>query len=63
MTKSSLCDECKIDDYDDDADYGECPCDDCTNADYCDGWEARYCCTFCRWSGSEDCENCDSMDI
>lgn len=41
------------------------PCKDC---DYdCDGWDAMYCCTLCRWdNGGEEpdyCDTCDPMDI
>lgn len=45
--------------YDDD---DECPCDDCT-AEYCDVWEAHFCCALCHYYGYEDCDNCDPMDI
>lgn len=44
--------------YDDDY-----PCDNCGSKDYCDGWEARYCCTLCEWYGGGDCDDCDPMDI
>ena len=46
------------DEYDDDY-----PCDNCDSKDYCDSWEARYCCTLCHWHGCEDCDNCNPMDI
>lgn len=46
------------DGYDDDY-----PCDNCDSKDYCDNWEARYCCTLCHWQGCEDCDNCNPMDI
>lgn len=39
------------------------PCNDCPKADWCDGWEAMFCCTLCRYNGIEDCDNCDSYDI
>ena len=33
-------------------DCGEpCPCDECPQQDACDGWEAHFCCDFCRWCG------------
>lgn len=41
----------------------EDPCETCGKQDWCDGWEARYCCTRCHYLGAEDCENCDPMDI
>lgn len=41
----------------------EYPCDNCIDADHCDHWDARYCCTLCMWGGLCDCENCDLMDI
>ena len=43
-----------------DEDY---PCDECPAADYCDGWEAKFCCDLCRYIGCEDCDNCDPGDI
>ena len=49
-----------MDDYYDD---DPCPCDTCNTKDFCDGWEARYCCTLCQWLGTTDCDNCDPMDI
>lgn len=40
------------------------PCDVCSKADYCDGWEARFCCTLCYYYNEDPCcENCDRMDI
>lgn len=39
------------------------PCDTCGNADYCDSWEARFCCTLCEYRGGGDCDECDPMDI
>lgn len=44
-------------------DAEEYPCDSCDQADFCDGWEAQFCCTLCQWSGYDDCENCDPYDI
>lgn len=41
----------------------EYPCNSCEREVYCDGWEARFCCTLCMRSGTEDCENCDPYDI
>ena len=47
-----------------DSDY---PCDTCNLANLCDGWEAKFCCTRCRYYNEdpdcEDCEYCDPMDI
>ena len=40
------------------------PCNDCDF--YCDYWEARYCCTLCRWIYGDNetpCDDCDPMDI
>lgn len=41
------------------------PCDNCGQADYCDGWEAQFCCTLCNYNnnGNTPCEMCDPMDI
>lgn len=40
------------------------PCNTCSKADYCDGWDAQFCCTLCYYySDDPDCENCDPMDI
>ena len=40
------------------------PCTTCAQRDVCDGWEARYCCTLCRYFNDEpDCDSCDPMDI
>lgn len=54
-----------VDDFIDDDDYNEesdYPCDSCDN--WCDGWEARYCCTLCMWYDDDpDCDSCDSWDI
>ena len=42
----------------------DCPCDNCSQHDSCDGWEAQFCCTLCRWQfGDPDCDNCDPWDI
>lgn len=47
------------DGYDDDY-----PCDNCGSKDYCDGWEAQFCCTLCQWhGGGRDCDDCDPWDI
>ena len=43
-----------------DEDY---PCDNCPEAEFCDGWEARYCCTLCEYYGGRNCDDCDPMDI
>ena len=64
-------DICPIDEYlddeedqsfdDVDSDY---PCDSCSDREFCDGWEARYCCTLCHWYSDEpDCDDCDPWDI
>lgn len=49
----------------DEEDYydDENPCTDCKHSDYCDGWEAKFCCDLCRYFGGDDCEHCDPMDI
>ena len=39
------------------------PCNDCPTKDWCDGWEAQFCCELCHYNGCEDCDNCDPMDI
>ena len=39
------------------------PCDNCPQSEYCDGWEAQFCCILCRYNGLENCEYCDPMDI
>ena len=39
------------------------PCETCGDREYCDGWEAAFCCTICRWYGNDDCDNCDPFDI
>lgn len=44
--------------------FDPCPCDDCLDYDHCDGWEARFCCSICRWQCEEpDCESCNPWDI
>lgn len=48
----------ELDYYDDDY-----PCDNCDRVDYCDGWEAQFCCTLCEYHGGDDCSKCDPMDI
>ena len=49
-----------MDDYYND----QCPCDDCPDYDSCDGWEAQFCCTLCRWQcENPDCNNCNPWDI
>lgn len=53
----------EIDDYDFDDYDDDYPCNTCSSSDYCDGWEAMFCCTLCHYNGSEDCDNCDPMDI
>ena len=41
------------------------PCNNCPSADYCDGWEAQFCCTLCHYNydGDTPCDDCDPMDI
>lgn len=41
----------------------ECPCNNCPSAEYCDHWEAMFCCALCHFNGVEHCEDCDPMDI
>ena len=55
----------KLDEYDDDElEEDDYPCNTCASKDSCDGWEAQFCCTLCRYYNDEpDCENCDPMDI
>lgn len=44
--------------------YDDYPCDSCSDRDRCDGWEAQFCCTLCRYYNADpDCENCDPWDI
>lgn len=47
--------------YEDD-DY---PCNDCPQADYCDGQETQFCYTLCHYNydGDTPCDDCDPMDI
>lgn len=40
------------------------PCDNCAHNEWCDGWEAAYCCRLCLYHNDDpDCEHCDPMDI
>lgn len=41
------------------------PCNDCANKDYCDCWEAEFCCTLCSYlyNGNTPCDECNPMDI
>ena len=40
------------------------PCHTCDRQEFCDGWEAQFCCTLCHYYNDDpDCENCDPMDI
>lgn len=41
------------------------PCNNCSMSDYCDGWEAQFCCTLCHYICGDDtpCDDCDPMDI
>lgn len=63
----ALDDDYEYDDYDDDWDDdfydGEDPCLTCGSSEWCDGWEAAYCCTRCHYLGGGDCSTCDSWDI
>lgn len=48
----------------DNTEYDDYPCSTCASKDSCDGWEAEFCCTLCRYYNDEpNCENCDPMDI
>lgn len=48
----------------DDKQVDPTPCDSCPDKDNCDGWEAQFCCTLCRFQNEyPDCENCDPWDI
>lgn len=47
----------------DDYYYGDYPCDNCLMAESCDHWEAMFCCELCHYTGSDDCDNCNPMDI
>lgn len=40
-----------------------CPCDTCNDKDFCDGWEAMFCCTLCGLQGTDCCDDCDPFDI
>lgn len=47
-------------------DYDQYPCGDCAEAEYCDQYEARFCCKLCKYNGGgddEDCDMCDPGDI
>lgn len=50
-------------DFEEDDDDDDYPCNDCGWKDSCDGWEARFCCTLCRYMGGGDCDDCNPMDI
>lgn len=39
------------------------PCIDCEESNYCDHWDAQYCCILCAFLDAEHCEDCDPMDI
>lgn len=39
------------------------PCEDCPDYEFCDGWDAEFCCKLCQYLGNEHCEECDPMDI
>lgn len=43
----------------------EKPCNDCDKSEFCDGWEARFCCELCNWiyEGNTPCDDCDPMDL
>lgn len=46
--------------FEDDDEY---PCNDCPDEEYCDQWEAQFCCRLCGYNGYEHCDDCDPMDI
>ena len=55
-------DEERDDERDEERD--EDPCHTCDRQEFCDGWEAQFCCTLCRYYNDDpDCEYCDPMDI
>lgn len=39
------------------------PCDDCPMEQWCDGWEAMFCCVLCEYYGMKHCDTCDPWDI
>ena len=45
----------------------EIPCETCDRAEWCDGWEAQFCCTLCMWENGGEyppwCDDCDPWDI
>ena len=43
----------------------EYPCNNCPTKDYCDGWDAQFCCTLCMYLYEDDtpCDTCNSEDI
>ena len=43
----------------------EYPCDNCSIKEWCDGWEAQFCCQLCMYlyDGEPNCKDCDPMDI
>ena len=44
----------------------ESPCETCDRKDWCDGWEAQFCCALCIWqNGGEPpwCDDCDPWNI
>jgi len=43
--------------YEDDED----PCATCGGD--CDVWEMQFCCTLCRYLGTDNCDDCDPMDV
>lgn len=45
------------------SEFDENPCLTCQKKDYCDSWEARYCCALCHYNRCENCDNCNPMDI
>lgn len=59
-------DECLWDQFNNedeeiDNDY---PCHSCPKADFCDGWDAQFCCTLCHYYNPDpDCDMCNDMDI
>lgn len=41
------------------------PCETCPERDSCDGWEAQFCCTLCRYQYGDNppCDICNPWDI
>jgi len=57
-------DEERDEELDEELDESESPCHTCDRQEFCDGWEAQFCCKLCLYYNDDpDCENCDPMDI